>query len=408
MYLNFFNLKKEPFNITPDPELLFLSPSHKEALAAVIYGVKQRKGFIAIIGEVGVGKTTILRSFLDKANKQQLKTIYLFNANLSFKALLRTLYQGLGLTPENEDIYEMVDRLHHQLIEEYRAGNNVVLVIDEAQNMPVETLENLRMLSNLETATDKLIQVVFSGQPEFEEKLNGPSLRQFKQRIVISVRILPLTAKESRAYIEHRLAKTALGDPELFSSGALKKIIDRANGIPRVINILCDNCLITSFGNQQKQVSSKVAGEIIGEFHREKPSRLARQLALPAALLLLCLFLLFLWDHLHPLDKSSAAVRPQVSVEPLPASGAKASPPAQSSQSPHPAELASSEQPAAGDGDQQGVRKVVRRGDTLASLIKQNYGVVNRRLIRLVKQHNPNIVNENVIVEGDRIVFPER
>ncbi|HJV66437.1 MAG TPA: AAA family ATPase [Geomonas sp.] len=399
MYLHFYNLRKEPFNITPDPELLFLSPSHKEALAAAIYGVQQRKGFIAIIGEVGVGKTTIVRSFLDKANKQQLKTIYLFNANLSFKALLRTVYLGLGKVPEHEDVYELVDRLHHLLIEEYRAGNNVVLVIDEAQNMPVETLESLRMLSNLETATEKLIQVVFSGQPEFEEKLATASLRQFRQRIVITVRILPLTAKESLAYIEHRLAKTALGSRELFSAGALRQIVRKAGGIPRVINILCDNCLITSFGRQQKQVSAKVAGEIIADFHPQNVQRLDWRVVLSGGVLgaaALLVGLTSFWPHQ---EKGQLPVRPQAR-----AASASAGPLEPAAQ-PQPA---AKQTPAQVKEEGQGVRKVVKRGDTLAGMIQDNYGSVNRRLIRMVKQHNPNIVNENIIVEGDRIVFPSR
>ena len=265
MYLNYFNLRKEPFNITPDPELLFLSPSHKEALAAVIYGVKQRKGFVALVGEVGVGKTTIIRSFLEKIDKEQVKTIYVFNSNISFKALLKTIYQNMGHAPETDDVFEMVNQLHRILIEEYKAGRNVVLIVDEIQNMPVATLENLRMLSNLETSKDKLIQIVFSGQPEFEEKLDLHVLRQLRQRIAVKVNIMPLTREESLAYIYHRLSRTVQKDPDLFTRGALDTIVTRAGGIPRIINILCDNCLITSFGNQQKQVTAKVAKEIIAD-----------------------------------------------------------------------------------------------------------------------------------------------
>ncbi len=230
MYASFYKLSKEPFHITPDPEFFYLSPSHKEALGSIMYGVSGRKGFVLITGEVGVGKTTVIRSYLEQTDRKKLKIVYLFNANVSFTGLLKTIYQELGILALTEDVFELVNQLHEVLIEEYKKGNNVVLIIDEAQNMPVETLENLRMLSNLETSTDKLIQIVFSGQPEFEEKLNLRELRQLKQRIAVKATILPLTEEESLAYIRHRLAKVSSGNPSLFTQGALKKIVKQARG----------------------------------------------------------------------------------------------------------------------------------------------------------------------------------
>src|SRR5512145_1792034 len=177
MYLNFYKLKKQPFHITPDPEFLYLSPSHKEAMSAIIYGISQRKGFVAIVGAVGSGKTTILRSYLEKTEKKHLKLIYVFNARLTFKELLQTIYQELGLPVGETGVLGMINRLNEILIEEYKQGNTVVLIVDEAQNMPIDTLENLRMLSNLETSKDKLIQIVLVGQPEFETTLNLDRLR---------------------------------------------------------------------------------------------------------------------------------------------------------------------------------------------------------------------------------------
>lgn len=279
MYLKYFDFKKEPFNITPDPDFLFLSPSHKEAMAAVIYGIYRRKGFALIIGEVGVGKTTIIRSFLNKfyslssIDKQKIKIIYIFDANISFKSLLKTMFQNLECIPESDNASSMVRQLHQILIDEYKAGRNVVLIIDEVQNMPVETLENLRMLSNLESSTDKLIQVILSGQPEFEKKLNQQALKPLKQRIAIKVRILPLSRCESFAYISHRLSKAVINERAVFTSWALNRIVSEADGIPRKINILCDNCLITSFGNQQKKVTSRVANEIISDFSKDSRSK---------------------------------------------------------------------------------------------------------------------------------------
>ena len=265
MYLDFYQLKKAPFHITPDPDFLFLSPSHKAALGSIIYGIEERQGFVAIIGEVGLGKTTILRSYLERIDQHQLKTLYVFNANISFRSLLKTIFREFSIDFESDDLFEMVNRLHQVLIEEYKRGRNVALIIDEAQNMPIETLENLRMLSNLETATEKLVQIVLIGQPEFDNTLNLNELRQLKQRVVIRSTIAPLTDEESLAYIEHRLAKVAMTQEPLFTRGALKLITQQAKGTPRVLNILCTNALIAGFGYRQKPIPVGTVKEVIGE-----------------------------------------------------------------------------------------------------------------------------------------------
>lgn len=266
MYLDFYNLETTPFHITPDPDFFFQSPTHREAWGSIMYGVKKRKGFIAITGEVGVGKTTVLRTYLDEGLRPpQLNTIYVFNANLSFQDLLKLLLRELAITEANDDIPGMVDRLHFALIEEYKQDRNVVLVIDEAQNMPVDTLENLRMLSNLETSKDKLIQIILVGQPEFEKILDLKELRQLRQRIAIRCEIKPLTLYESIEYITHRLRRAGQLETPIFSGPALKRIAKEAKGIPRLINILCDNALITGFGYQKKLISRKIVGEVISD-----------------------------------------------------------------------------------------------------------------------------------------------
>jgi len=299
MYAQYYNLMKEPFHITPDPEFLFLSDAHKEALATIIYGVEQRKGFIAIIGEVGLGKTTILRSFLDRVDEARTRIIYLFNSNISFKSLLQSIYQNLGHAVESDDVVEMVNRLHQILIDYYKAGHNVVLVIDEAQNMPVRTLENLRMLSNLETSTDKLIQIVFSAQPEFEQKLKSYELRQLKQRIAIKATITPFSEQESIAYIRHRLTKAAGDEVEIFTKGALKQIARHAEGIPRLINVVCDNCLITGFGCQQKIVPAQTGKNIIAELEQKEKKPVPVWLTLVLAVVILGAGALGIWTLLN-------------------------------------------------------------------------------------------------------------
>ena len=282
MYLDFYRFKKNPFHITPDPEFLFLSSSHKEASAALIYGIEERKGFIAITGEIGVGKTTILRSYLESADPAKLKVVYIFNAILSFESLLKQIFNDLGLVAaEGAGVPELVNHLHRFLIEEYKNERNVVLIIDEAQNMPVETLENLRMLSNLETSKDKLVQIVMVGQPEFERRLELEELRQLKQRVAISCRIKPLTREESLAYILHRLMTASLFHNQVFTKGALKRITKKARGFPRLINIFCDNALITGFGYQRNPVGEKIIKEVISDFRGRTPRKLFR--VLPAA-----------------------------------------------------------------------------------------------------------------------------
>jgi general secretion pathway protein A len=284
MYLEYYGLKREPFHITPDPSFLYLSPSHKEALGAIIYGVEKRKGFIAIIGEVGVGKTCILRAYLERKATQKQKNIYIFNPVLSFHDLLIQMFRSLELIPRQDNVPEMVNQLHEALIAEYQAGGTVVVAIDEAQNMPVETLENLRMFSNLETSTDKLIQIILLGQPELDNLLQQAVLRQLKQRIVLWATISPLTREESQAFIEHRIARACTigttllfsedaNTPVLFTKSALNLIVRKAKGIPRRINILCDNALITGFGRQCKPVPVSVVKEIIGDIDTKRVSK---------------------------------------------------------------------------------------------------------------------------------------
>lgn len=287
MYLSYYKLRKEPFHITPDPAFLFLSPGHKEALGAIIYGTEQRKGFVAVTGEVGTGKTTVIRSYLERIDRNRVRPIYIFNANVSFKELLSTIFMELGLEPGSDNVYSMVHRLQQVLIEEFRADRNVVLVIDEAQNMPVKTLEQLRMLSNLETTEDKLIQIVLAGQPELEAKLNLPELRQLRQRIAFRATIHPLSNKESHDYIQFRLEKVSQSREALFSKTALRRIVDYAHGSPRVINILCDNALIAGFGMQVRPITAQIVKQVIRDYAGRTRPRWARLLRYAAAALVL-------------------------------------------------------------------------------------------------------------------------
>lgn len=388
MYLNFFNLNREPFQVTPDPSFLYLSPGHKEALASIIYGVEKKKGFVLIIGAIGVGKTTILRAYLEKADKTHLKTIYLFNANVTYSQLLKFIFKELDVRPTGEDVAELVGQLHEVLVEQYKQGRNVLLLVDEAQNMPVDTLENLRMLSNLETATEKLIQIVFSAQPEFERTLNLEVLKQLKQRIAVKAVITPLSAEEGLSYIQHRLKTAADNEAAIFTNPALREIVRNARGIPRLINVLCDNSLITAYGYGKKRVGLSVVKEIAKDFGITRPLYVWWIRGMISVLIVLI-------GGLVAYKKADLVVIGAVKV-PIET-------PYQMSS------LAAPVKETAKVGtspETKYVQRVVEKGDTLAKLILQVYGHVDSNMIQLVKKANPHIHNEDLIFEGGKILFP--
>ena len=417
MYQNFYHLKKEPFHITPDPDFLFLSPSHKQALGSIIYGVKNRKGFVVITGEVGVGKTTILRSYLIKVDKPKVRIIYIFNANLSFKSLLNTIYKELGIHAKTDDMVEMLNDLYLILMEEYRLGNTVLLIIDEAQNMPMKTLENLRMLSNLETSKDKLLQIVLIGQYELEKILDRYELRQLRQRIAIRSTIIPFTKEESLAYIKHRLAKVAVNEGKVFTRGALKRIVKGAKGIPRNLNILCDNALITGFGYKIRPVNSKVVKEVIADFNgKEKPSLLKWIIPLIALLIFMVgLFLIYPYKN-KGLILSKVENPPPSQTKELNPIKEEMKPPinkpdiSQTEQRiPVKEEIKSTEEKVIPEPTKisSSVMRTVKKGDSLYKLTRNVYGYADDQLVAWVKQNNPWIKDINNLSVGEEIIFPE-
>ena len=391
MYQEFFGLNRTPFHITPDPEFLYLSPSHQEALAAIVYGVEQRKGFIVVLGEVGLGKTTILRSYLAALDRTRLSTAYVFNANVTFKALPDTIYQELGIADKPDDVFGMVNRLHQVVIEEYRQGRNVVLVIDEAQNMPLDTLENLRVLSNLETSTDKLIQIVLVGQPEFADKLDLRELRQLKQRVAVRSTLSPFTDAESQAYIEHRLNKGS-STSSLFSRGALRRIVTYAQGIPRVLNILCDNALVTGLGYQKKPVTARIRREAILDLTGARVR--GRPLARPRW-----------WRRWPPARCSSRHRQPADAVRVGRVAGAAAR--ASSGARGH-CPVASGAAASLARPGEDGVATavIVGRGDTLLVLARDVYGFADERVMQVVLEANPAIEDPDRLLVGSAVRFP--
>ena len=413
MYLDFYLLKKEPFHVTPDPEFLFLSPSHKAALRALVYGVEERQGFVALLGEVGLGKTTILRSYLEQVDQSQLKPIHLIHSKLSFRELLHTLCQECGLEGTTENIAETITRLHHVLIGEYQQGRNVALLVDEAQHMPLETLEQLLLLSNLETSTQKLLQIVLVGQPEFEAKLNAQALRQLKQRLVIRATIVPLTAEESRDYILYRLAKVRLADNPIFTRGALQAIITQAQGIPRVLNILCTNALIQGFVNSQPRISVKIAQEVIAEYTGKKPRQGWRPWVAGAGAL--ALLAVWHWGSPYALSLFAKLHLPRATLSgtlPETPAGGRDSGPLGSASTPllplEPAKEAAFPPPEPSAFPQMAPVsvRIIQKGDRIAQVAREVYGVSNPAVFAWIKQNNPHLQNVNRLKVGMQLTFP--
>jgi general secretion pathway protein A len=246
MYLEYLGLREHPFSVTTDPAFLYLSRRHREALSHMIYGIQERKGFIEITGEVGTGKTTLCKALLRQLGDTT-KTALILHSGLSELQLLQAVVQDFGLDPMQGNRFGLFNGLNHFLIEQTTLGNNIVLIIDEAQNLSLRVLEQIRMLSNLETDKQKLIQIVLVGQPQLREKLDRPSLRQLQQRIGVRYHILPLDAEEIRTYIEHRLHVAGSDGSVAFTDEAFEEIYRCSTGIPRPINLMCDRALLACY-----------------------------------------------------------------------------------------------------------------------------------------------------------------
>lgn len=277
MYKSFFGLRENPFNVNPDPRYLFLTKQIEEALSGLMYGIQTRKGFITLTGEVGTGKTTLVNRLLDWLHLRRTKTAFLFNSRMNTNQLFDFIMAEFDIPCDNKSKSQQLMKLNHWLLDRYRAGETAVLIVDEAQNLTFPVLEEIRLLTNLETSTEKLLQIVLSGQPELEEKLKLPQLRQLRQRITLRCRTTPMTKEQTYDYIQERLriAGAEPQQPAIFSSKAIESIHYFSMGIPRVINLLCEHALINSFVDQQKVVEPKVIEDVAREFQLDEVEPLA-------------------------------------------------------------------------------------------------------------------------------------
>jgi len=254
MYKSYYGFCEMPFNITPDPKFLYLSPTHQEALQHLKFGVEQRKGFIVVVGEVGCGKTTLCRRFLNELDPERFDTALILNPRINENQMLRAILHELGEETTADNPHDLVLQMNQALLSRIAAGRDIVLVIDEAQNLSFEVLEQVRLLSNLETDDQKLLQIVLMGQPELKAVLRRPELRQLRQRILVHCELARLDPYELAHYVNHRMSKAGWNGRPVFTASAMRKIHGFSKGIPRVVNNLCDKSLLSAYIRESDEI----------------------------------------------------------------------------------------------------------------------------------------------------------
>jgi type II secretory pathway predicted ATPase ExeA len=275
MYKSFFGLKENPFNVNPDPRFLYFTNQIEETLTSLMYGIQTRKGFITLTGEVGTGKTTLINRLLEWLHQRRARTAFLFNSRMNTNQLFDFILAEFDIVCDSKSKSQQLMKLNHWLLERYRMGETVVLIVDEAQNLTFPVLEEIRLLTNLETSTEKLLQIVLSGQPELEEKLRLPELRQLRQRIMVRCKTAQLTKEETHEYVGDRLKTAGATTGSIFSPQALDAIHLYSMGVPRVINLLCEHALVNAYAENQRPILPKVIEEVAREFQLDEVEPIA-------------------------------------------------------------------------------------------------------------------------------------
>jgi general secretion pathway protein A len=266
MYKSYFGLRDNPFNVNPDPRYLFLTKEIEEALSGLMYGVQNRKGFITLTGEVGTGKTTLVNRLLEWLQQRKVRTAFLFNSRMNTNQMFDFILAEFGISCDSRSKSQQLMRLNQWLLDRYRAGETAVLIVDEAQNLTYPVLEEIRLLTNLETSTEKLLQIVLSGQPELEEKLKLPELRQLRQRIMLRCKTGPLSKEQTHDYIAERLRIAGASGELIFSPKAVETVHLYSLGIPRVVNLLCEHSLINAYVEHERPIGQKIVEDVAHEF----------------------------------------------------------------------------------------------------------------------------------------------
>jgi len=277
MYKAFFGLKENPFNGNPDPRYLYLTKPNEEALTSLMYGIATRKGIITLTGEVGTGKTTLIYRLLEWLSSRKVGTAFLFNSRINTNQLFDFVLAEFGISCDSNSKSQQLMKLNHWLLERYRVGETAVLIIDEAQNLTYPVLEEVRLLTNLETSTEKLLQIILSGQPELEEKLKLPQLRQLRQRVTLRSQTVPLSKEQTHEYIGERLRIAGANGVPIFTPSAIEAVFKYAEGIPRVVNLLCEHSLVNGFAEHQRPIQPQTVEDVAKEFELDKIKPTSRE-----------------------------------------------------------------------------------------------------------------------------------
>lgn len=417
MYNEFYGFSERPFELTPNPRFLYLTRSHREALASMTHGIKNRKGFISMTGGVGTGKTTLIHSLLNHLD-QKVKTVLIFHTTITFIDLLKTVLQELDLTTVKENRMDLLHQLIQYLVLMGKRDETLVIIIDEAQKLPQKVMEELQMFSDLRS---KGIQIVFVGQPELEDKLNSESLKQLRQSIEIRRQIRGLSEEESKEYIDHRLTLVGSSSSQIFSPEALSLICSYAQGIPRVINTLCDNALLMGSNSFKKKIEVDIVREVIKNMEGPSLQRmipslpagvkkfhafpfglrfLLKKASLIIMVSLLCLGTFIFLTRRHTEQKSaktwdikSLANHPADTESPSTSTSPQTNPPSAS---------------MAAVGRQYKLNEMitVKKRQTISQLTQKYYGIVNVTLIDFLLEVNPNITNVHLIMVDQKIKIP--
>lgn len=319
MYKQFYSMKRNPFEMTPDPAFLFPSAKHKEALTALYYGVLGRKGFVVMTGEVGTGKTLLVRSLLQIIKRQEMACSYVFNSNLDPTDFLRLVAYDFGLPCTGKTKGELLVELNTFLLACYHKKTTSVLVIDEAHHLSPEVLEEIRLLMNLETAEEKLLQILLAGQPELDEKLESFGLRQLKQRIAVRCQLEPLNQEETMGYILSRLHNAGTEPPDalhLFPPESVAMIHQYSRGIPRLINLFCENALLIGCASQARRITPDILGEIAGNFRLSEGAPVSQEPVQTSDLWQSVKNLLEFRDHAQPASEDPKQFESDVDKDP--------------------------------------------------------------------------------------------